>query len=270
MLPLHGPHLPQTHEQFLQALQGGLGQLVTPSSRPLIQSAGEFSQYQQLHIDLSGSRLLRPDSLLLPDGSGQTEPGITVDEFRLVGKPLHFEQALFELEFIARDARFVFDRGPQGSPILVPVEATGMFHSRIPQASLASLLVSALEEAASKQGVTLDEIEPTLSHLGGGALQLRLRVKATKRIGFFPASGVFIITGRLDIDESLVARISALDCSGEGALGKLLSPLLGGKLQAFNGQSLSLAAFPLGQIRLRDLRISTPPRELQLQAEFGA
>jgi hypothetical protein len=268
MLPLQGPQLPGTHDEFVSALEAGLAKLLRPASPALVHAEGNFADYRRLAIDLSGSRVLRPDSLATPQSSGQTQPGITAGEFHLVARPLLYEQASFELEFEAREARFVFDRGLGGTPLLVPVEAAGSFRSQIRQADLASLLISTAQEAAAKQGVTIHGIEPAVMQTGERTLDVRVRIQATKRLGIFPASGAFVITGRLEINDSLMAQISALDCAGEGALAKMLAPVIASKLQQFNQQSISLTAFPLGQIRVHDVRVSTPNRELHIQADF--
>ena len=70
------------------------------------------------------------------------------------------------------------------------------------------------------------------------------------------------------IDEQLNARLSGLECAGEGTLGTLACGFIAPHLARFNGREFSLMALPLGEVKLRDVRIAAG-RELRVTAQFG-
>ena len=76
------------------------------------------------------------------------------------------------------------------------------------------------------------------------------------------------ISGSMAIDEQLNARLSGLECAGEGTLGTLACGFIAPHLQRFNGRELSLMALPLGEVKLRDVQIAAD-RELRITAKFG-
>ncbi len=77
------------------------------------------------------------------------------------------------------------------------------------------------------------------------------------------------ISAKLDLDEQLNATVSGLACNGEGAIGSVACGVLQPHLQKVNGQSFALMALPLGEVRLRDVRLAAGDT-LSVTAEFGA
>ena len=77
------------------------------------------------------------------------------------------------------------------------------------------------------------------------------------------------ITGQVDLDEELNARISGLDCTGEGAMGGIACGVLKPHLEKIDGRQFSLMSLPLGEVRLRDVQIAAGDK-LSITAEFGS
>jgi hypothetical protein len=77
------------------------------------------------------------------------------------------------------------------------------------------------------------------------------------------------ITGQLDLDEDLNVRISALDCTGDGAIAALACGVLKPHLQKLDGREFPLMSLPLGEIRLRDVQVILGDK-LSVTAEFGS
>ena len=93
--------------------------------------------------------------------------------------------------------------------------------------------------------------------------EVRLRAKKL----FISAS--LQVTGQLDLDEELNARISGLDCTGEGAMASVACGVLKPHLHTLDGREFSLMSLPLGEVRLRDVLIAVGDK-LAITAEFGS
>jgi hypothetical protein len=76
------------------------------------------------------------------------------------------------------------------------------------------------------------------------------------------------ISAQLDVDENFVAKISALSCKGDGAIGSLACGALDPHLRRLNGQSFSLMSLPFGELQLRDVRIAVADT-IEVTADFG-
>ena len=82
-------------------------------------------------------------------------------------------------------------------------------------------------------------------------------------------SAALRIIGQLDLDEKLNAKISGLDCTGEGAIASVACGVLKPHLQKIDGREFPLMSLPLGEVRLRDVRIAVGDK-LSVTAEFGS
>jgi hypothetical protein len=92
-------------------------------------------------------------------------------------------------------------------------------------------------------------------------------IVSTKAL-FKTIRGAVTFTGRIDIDDRMVAKLSGLDVAGEGMMLALAVNLVRGKVTALEGKEFPLAAFALGGVRLRDVRLQVGD-ELAVTAAFG-
>jgi hypothetical protein len=95
------------------------------------------------------------------------------------------------------------------------------------------------------------------------AAEVRLRAKKL----FLSAS--IRITGQLDLDEELNARISGLNCAGDGAIATMACGVLKPHLEKIDGREFPLMSLPLGKIRLRDVQLAVGDK-LSVTAQFGS
>jgi hypothetical protein len=77
------------------------------------------------------------------------------------------------------------------------------------------------------------------------------------------------ITGQLDLDGELNAKISGLKCEGDGAIAAVACGVLDPHLRKLDGREFPLMSLPLGEIRLRDVRLAVGDK-LSVTAEFGS
>ncbi len=77
------------------------------------------------------------------------------------------------------------------------------------------------------------------------------------------------LKAKLAVDDDLNATVSGLKCTGDGAIGSLACGFLAPHLQKLEGRSFPLMALSLGEVRLRDVRLSAGD-QLTVSAEFSS
>jgi hypothetical protein len=202
----------------------------------------------------------------LASPAGPIELALRAEHFELTGHPVRVQGAAVDLSCVASDVQIGQAHDEEGNLLLLLQKAAkGTVEVSISIADLQALVRTGATTAARKQGVILEDVQLRLRAQTERSLDLEVRVRARK---LFLAAEVRI-TGRAEIDENLNARLSGLDCAGEGTLGTLACGFLGPHLQRFNNREFSPLALPLGEVRLRDVRI-TVDDVLRVSAQFGS
>ena len=98
----------------------------------------------------------------------------------------------------------------------------------------------------AKHGVTIDSVQLSLRSNSPRSLAAEVRLRAKKL--FLSAS--LRITGQLDLDEELNAKISGLACTGEGAIASIACGILKPHLQKIDGREFPLMSLPAGRSSL--------------------
>jgi hypothetical protein len=201
----------------------------------------------------------------VPQSAGDRQPGITVGHLDVTGRPVYYEQGKAELELNASGLCFDFAHDAKGSALLVLTDAKdGHVHVKIGKDDLRAMLLAAASAAAKSQGVTVQDLDVNVDATGDRSIATVVRVKAKKMF----MTGVVTVRGKAAVDDNLVATLSDLACTGEGAVGGIAAGFLQSKLQSYNGKKFPLMTFSLGDVALRDLKISTRDA-VELSAEFG-
>jgi hypothetical protein len=130
---------------------------------------------------------------------------------------------------------------------------------------LETVITQLARREASKQGVTVEEVRLNFREIDQRALEFGADVRAKKM--FFAAT--VRIFGRISIKEQLVAVLSDLRCSGEGAIGSMACGFLAPQLAKLEGHGFPLTALSSGELSLRDVTLSAGER-VAITAEFGA
>ena len=269
MFPLAGKDFPASAEELSSAIEGAIGEvfaLPKKGAGVTVEGGAKFPHLKHVRIDLSGARLSTTEPPPKPEGVGKRKPGVTVDRLEVEGHPIHYEQAKLDFDFHATGLQLDFDRDKQGRPLLVLVDADdGAVDAKIKKKDLEAVLLAAATIAAKEQGVTVKELDLDLRSTGDRSVAADVRVKAKKMM----VSGVIHIRGRVDIDDELNAKVSKLDCDGEGMVGTMASGLVKSKLKPYEGKVFPLMTFSLGDVTLRDLKIDVK-KDIQVSAEFGS
>ena len=149
--------------------------------------------------------------------------------------------------------------------LLLHNAARGHIEISASPSDLEALIAEVATAEAARHGVTIDSVQLILRSKNSRSLAAEVRLRAKKL--FLSAS--IRITGQLDLDEELNARISGLDCAGDGAIASVACGVLKPHLQKIEGREFPLMSLPLGEVRLRDVQLAVADK-LSVTADFGS
>jgi head-tail adaptor len=174
--------------------------------------------------------------------------------------------AAASLRLRAQTVRLEQARDHNGDVILLLQSAAdGEVEISAEKQEIENAIAAVATREAGKHGVAIDQVQLSISVRGERSVDAEVRLRARKL--FF--STVVRIGAKLDLDEQLNAKLSGLTCNGEGAIGALACGGLQPHLHKLDGRSFSLMALPLGEVRLRDVRLAAGAR-ISVRAEFGS
>src|SRR5947209_7556758 len=267
MFPLSGKDFPQNAEELASGIRDALADVLkfSKKSDPVTVSGGSFPAIKQVKVDLSGAQISIKEPPPQPKPKGKRQPGITVDQLQVQADPICYEKSKATFNLSATGLKFDFAHDQRGNAMLVLTDAKdGNVEVKITKSDLQSLLMTAASTAAKQQGATIQDLQVNLESDGPRSIAADVRVKARKLV----VSGTVNVKGKVDVDDNMVATLSDLSCTGEGMIGGVVATFLQGKLKSYDGKRIPLMAFSMGDVALRDLKISTKGA-IQVSAEFG-
>jgi hypothetical protein len=265
MFPLPGKNFPSDAETLRAALEESLRRVVRPVGQMVTVEEKSYPELAAIRVSLDGANAGQgpPPRPALP--VGPIQPGLRVADFEISGQPILVQRAKVNLSCTARDVQLGQGRDSDGKVLLLLQEAAeGRVEVGIAVTDLEVLVLAGANAEAARQGVTVEEIQIELKARGERALDVVVHLRAKK---LFLRAAVRI-SGSVAIDEGLNARLSGLECTGEGTLGTLACGVIAPHLERFNEREFSLLALPLGEVQLRDVRVATG-NKLRVTAEFG-
>ena len=265
MFPLNTATLPSTAEALECVLNESLRQLFDVTSDPVAIREASYPRLAELDISLDGARLRVPPPPI-PSLSTSPAPAFQIDSFNVHASALSVGPCSVDLSLTARAVDLHQANDSRGNVVLLfHNAANGRLEISASPSDLEALIEEVARTEAAKHGVTIDRVQLTLRTKTSRSLAAEVRLRAKKL--FLTAS--IRIAGQLDLDEKLNARISGLDCTGDGAIAAVACGVLKPHLQKIDGREFPLMSLPLGEIRLRDVQISVSDK-LSVTAEFGS
>ena len=265
MFPLSCKAFPPDAEALRTALEESLCRLLTPATSMVRLEEKSYPQLAAIRVSLDGASAGERPPPRPPRPVGAIEPALRVEHFEMSGRPILVQRAKVEFSCSARDLQLGQSRDKEGNVLLILQDAAeGRLELAVELTNLEALVLAGAKMAAEKQGVTVDSVRIELRSRSERALDIVVQVRARKLF----LSATVQIRGSVAIDEQLNAQLFGLECAGEGTLGTLACGFIVPHLQRFNGREFSLMALPLGEIKLRDVRIAAD-RELRVTAESG-
>ena len=268
MFPLAGKAYPKSVEELSNALVTAMEQMLRfpQRSRVVVVSGGAYPALDRVKIDLTDAMVVTETLPPRPEPAGESSPGITVASLDIVGQPIRHQAAKVTFVLRARGLSFDFARDADRAPMLLLKSAqAGEVGVDVTRQDLQSLVSAAAAMVVKPHGITIQDLQLSLTNLGPQALTAEVRVKAKKAF----VSGALLLRGRVDIDDELIATLSNVAVTGDGMIGKLAAGALKGKLAEVEGEKIPLTTFSLGDVRLHDLKVSTESG-LQVNAVFGS
>lgn len=265
MFPLHTKTFPPDAAALRDALEESLRRVVSAQSQIVTVEDKSYPELEAIRVSVDRARTIwrTPPPPIL--AAGPTEPALRVGYFEISGRPIMVERAAIDLACTARDLQIGQGRDANGNLVLVLQNAAeGNVEIEASIAHLESLLLAGAKVEAGKQGITVEDVKLDLRSRDKRALAVQVQVRARKL--FLRAT--VRLSGELEIDDRLNARLSSLNCNGEGALGSLACNFLGPQLERLNHREFSLLALPLGEVQLRDINIAAGDK-LTVTASFG-
>ena len=265
MLPLPSKTFPPNPEALRAALEESLRQVVTPAGPMVTVEEKNYPVLSALRVSLDRANAgAQPPPRFAPP-IGTVNPALQIAHLEINGRPVLLERAKVDLSCTARDVQLGQGRDKNGNLLLLLQDATdGRLDVAVATEELEALVLAGAKAEAAKHGVTVESVQIELRSRSDRALDLVVQVRARK---LFLTAAVRI-SGSVAIDEQLKAQFSGLECAGEGTLGTLACGFIAPHLQRFNGREFSLMDLPLGEVKLREVRIAAD-RGLRVTAEFG-
>ena len=265
MIPLHRTQFPNSKTELAEAMEVSLRSYVHKTGPLVTIHARVFPYLDEIAIDFDGAEL---DSNLpaFPKAVDETKPACEAAVVSVSGRNVTLQGAPLNLQLSARDVVFHQARDDKGEALfLIKSIRSGHFVLSVAQLDLEKAIRDMAEREGAKQGISIEETRVSLRARGPRSIAADVRMRARK----FLFRTNIDISGQVDIDDHFNARVANLKCRAEGTIGSIACGALQPHLQRLEGQSFSLMSFPLGEIKLRDVRI-TVADTVEITADFGA
>lgn len=227
--------------------------------------APDFPRIEKLAISLDGATLqAHPPRANFAAKDQRRE--IDVKRLTMSGNDLNLRGASADVNLSAANVKFTEATNVEGEIVLLFRKAeSGQIKVDAAKSSIEALIEMVAREQAGAHGVTVESVTLDLQQQSERSIAAEVRLRARK---LFIAATIRI-TARVDLDDGLNARLSNIRCHGEGPLGSLACGVLSPRLQQVDGAEFPLAALPLGDLRLTDVRLKVGER-IGVTADFSA
>lgn len=265
MFPLNTATFPPNAADLAVALNDSLRTLFNVAREPVTIRDLSYPHLAALDLSLDGAALRgRPPGP--PSLATASAPALAVDSFNAGGRGMCVGPSAIDFALTASGVELHQAKDSAGQIVLVLHTAgAGRVEASASKADLEALIAEVAKAEAAKQGVSVDAVQLSLRSQSPRSLAAEVRLRAKKL--FLSAS--LRITAQLDLDEELNARLSGLDCIGDGAIAAVACGVLKPHLEKLNGREFPLMSLPLGDVRLRDVRLAVGEK-LSVTAEFGS
>jgi hypothetical protein len=260
MFPI-GSTLPHDTATLHAGLAHGLAPLGLGGDAVKIE--GDFPQLAAIRINLTNARFHR--GLDFARGAGGAQSLCFARSVEIQGSPAQVESVPVELKLQAQDVVIGAADAAEGSGKVLVFEraAHGTLDLSVARRDLEKVMLEAGSAAAKEKGAEVQSVELQLQSEAPRALAVRALV--TAKAMFFTTT--VTISGCLEIDDRLNARLRDLHCEGDGMIGKMAAGALRSQFQKLENRSIPLGQV-VGGMSLREVRLEGGD-QLRVHAIFG-
>lgn len=257
MLPIAGDHPPLNTAELTSALKAGLAKHGVSAD---VNAEGEMPQLKSLSIKLDQVSRPKPTAKAVADRSLQME------SLRIEGSPVLVEAVPFTLDAQLSGVAGGFGRVEgEGWQLVASDARDGSLVLEVSVRDLQNGIHLTISALASKQGATVKETKVRLSSPNPRSIQFE--VDCTAKV--FIATATLSVTGRVDIDDTLNARISGLSVKGDGMVANMAKGYLEPEIAKWNGKVIPLGDYVTAGLKVTDLKISAGEKA-RIEAKFGS
>ncbi len=219
---------------------------------------GDWPNLERLRIDFC--RIVEFKPLVV---QGATE-SLRVAQMELVGSPVLIVGAPVAMEGCFAAVRAGITPGEPAQLVVLGADG-GNLWVEVGVAEAERALHATIARLAEAQGATIKAVRLSVSTPTERTVEFS--VEATAKV--FLATTTLTVRGRVEIDDTLTARVAALSLSGEGMMASLAQGFLAPHLAAWRGREVRLGSWLAAGLQVRDLRLSAG-NALRLEASFAA
>jgi hypothetical protein len=264
MFLLHSKDFPSSTDEFARALEESLRHHVRKDAPLVAVSSRVFPYFDEIAINLDGAQF---DSNLpdLPQATGATKHACEAAVVTVSARDVLIQGVPLNLRMKVRDVVFHSGKDNNGQALLIVQKARdGQLVLSATQIDLENAIAEAARAQAGKRGVSVENVRLALRARGARSAAVNVRFEARKLLFRTKID----IAGQLDVTDDFVAGASQFTCKGDGAIGSLVCGALEPYLRRLEGESFRLTSLPLGEIKLRDLRIAVADT-VEITVDFG-
>ena len=245
---------------FRAGLARGLEALGVKSEA--VVTEGEFPRFESIRVDLTGARFHRGLPLALP--SGEKTPLCFARAVSITGKPVAIVSVPVNVSLEAQDVVLATANAESGSEKVLVLERAerGRMEISAQRSELEKALLEAGQAAARSKGAEVKSVALELKNEGPRALAIRATITAKAMV----FTTTVVVSGVVELDDQLNARLRDLQCDGEGMVGKMAASALRPQFEKVQGRAIPLGRAIAG-LALSDVTISGGD-ELRIRGEF--
>lgn len=264
VIPLRRTEIPSSKDELAHAIDHEVRRYVHKTGPIVDVRSRVFPYIDEIAINLDGAQLGLVDAER-PKLSGEGKPAFEVAMVNINARNVGLRGTPINLRFEARDLFLHQALDAKGEIVLFPHKIRdGTISISAAQLDLETAITKIIAHEAQTYGITIEQVRLTLRQRGPLSVGAEVRIEARK---FFVRAKIDVY-GQFDVDEHFVAKISQLRCEGVGAIASRACGALDPYLQRYNGQKFPLNALPLGETRVRDLRIAVTD-DIEINVGFG-
>lgn len=264
MLALNSKDFPQSASDFERAVEENLRRFARKDGPIVTISSRVFPYLDEVAINLDGAQIDSSPPAPVPL-AGETKHACEAAVVTMSARNVLIQGVPVSFRMEVRDVVFHKGQDASGEALLIVQKAReGHIIVSAEQLALENAIAETARVQAAKNGVSIENVRLALRARGARSIAANVRLQAKKLL--FRAN--VDIAGQLDITDDFVAKASQLRCKGDGAIGSLACGVLEQHLQRLNGATFPLMSLPLGEIRLRDIRIAVADT-VEVTADFG-